>query len=170
MRGQKQEDGVKFLEHTRRNWKATKLSAVCSEHFIQSDYQSAFLFDIPNSKNFIRLKKDDFGITAYSTQKSTDVATQRRLPSSQTLRKKKKERDALLRQSLDPGVNISLQIDEQVDEGNIAEDEENPVVFSEETEDSQATNVLQVTSLSFESNVFDKEPNEKVSFVLCWRA
>lgn len=75
-----------FVSNTRANWKASKLSAVCSEHFETADYETPYILDIPSSKKYLRLKKDDFGITVYPTKKNSASGSTER-PSSRSLRK-----------------------------------------------------------------------------------
>ncbi|XP_046863273.1 THAP domain-containing protein 2-like [Xenia sp. Carnegie-2017] len=58
---------VNFVARKRARWTPTKYSAVCSVHFTDADYEK-YMVEIPGTKNYTpRLKKDDFGITAYPT-------------------------------------------------------------------------------------------------------
>ena len=51
---------VNFVATKRANWRLSKLSAICSEHFVPDDYK--YLVEIPGTRNYMpRLKKDDPG-------------------------------------------------------------------------------------------------------------
>ncbi|XP_031551686.1 uncharacterized protein LOC116288962 [Actinia tenebrosa] len=99
-----------FVLKTRKHWKATKLSAVCSDHFLFNDFER-YALEIPNTKFYSpRLKKDGVGIVVFPT---ITKVREEKPPSARSLRQEKKEREETIRTLV-----------EEQDDGHIAEDED----------------------------------------------
>ncbi|KAK3755170.1 hypothetical protein QZH41_010695 [Actinostola sp. cb2023] len=139
-----------FVLRTRSHWKATKLSTVCSDHFVYEDYQR-YAVEVPDTRAYTpRLKKDDVGIVVFPT---VTKVREEKPPSARSLRQKKKEREHLVRESLNCVV-------EEHDEGHIAEDEEEK--GEEDPTDNVAVQEYLQPSVSMEA--FDgTEPQVQVS-------
>ena len=58
---------TKFVSTKRDKWKATKFSAICSDHFKEDDYER-YAVNIPGTKDYTpRLRRDEIGIIVYPT-------------------------------------------------------------------------------------------------------
>lgn len=81
---------VDFVKSTRKDqWKDSKHSQVCSQHFKPEDYQRLFsMVQGMASKYQPRLKTDSFGLTAFPTIRSRDVAEEPKSELSARSRRK----------------------------------------------------------------------------------
>ena len=81
-----------FVEKTRKNWKATKTSAVCSKHFRTDDYEQCLASPslLPGFQGFLSksLRRDEHGTCSYPTihppkkMKTLEVGSSSAGPSS----------------------------------------------------------------------------------------
>ena len=81
---------VDFIKAKRANWKPTKHSAVCSEHFKPVDFQRYFS-GLPGANFKPRLKKDDLGVSVFPTVHASSIVPQK-TESDRSKRKRRKVR------------------------------------------------------------------------------
>ena len=58
---------IAFVKTKRAQWKPSKSSVICSNHFQPTDFEHRFATLPGQSLYFPRLNRDDFGISAYPT-------------------------------------------------------------------------------------------------------